>query len=240
MNKLILGCALLASLLLSSCLFNGRRVKGNGKIMTETRDVQRADRIKLTASMNVVLSKGLTAVKVEGDENLLQYIIVQEEDGWLTISVKKGIRFYNSNRLSVYVTTPAIKQVSITGSGDVTSDEKFESDQEVAFSVSGSGNIDVPVHAPVVSARVTGSGNIKASGETRNLNLQLTGSGNFEGQALKSENAEVKVTGSGDADVYADNKLKATILGSGSVQYAGNPAIEKKIVGSGRVSKNGE
>jgi hypothetical protein len=240
MKNVIAFCAILISLLVSSCVFNGRRVKGNGKLITEKRSVKKAERIKLSGSMNVVLTKGQTAVKVEADENLLQYILVEEEDGWLTISTRKGIAFTEKNPIVVFIATPTIKQVSVAGSGDVTSDVKYEREDEIKFSVSGSGDISVPVHAPMITVNITGSGNIKPRGETRDLKLSITGSGNFGGGELKAENADVNITGSGDARVFADVRLKANIVGSGDITYQGNPTIEKRIVGSGSISKGAE
>jgi hypothetical protein len=49
--------------------------------------------------------------------------------------------------------------------------------------------------------------------------------------------ADVEITGSGDAHLQVANLLKARISGSGEVYYKGNPQLDTKITGSGKVIK---
>jgi hypothetical protein len=47
------------------------------------------------------------------------------------------------------------------------------------------------------------------------------------------------VSGSGDADVYASNSLKARVNGSGDIDYSGNPnTSDTKVLGSGSISSH--
>jgi len=53
----------------------------------------------------------------------------------------------------------------------------------------------------------------------------------------KSGDATIKIYGSGDADVFADEKLDVHVAGSGDVTYKGNAQVSSSIAGSGRVKK---
>lgn len=237
MKAIKLTSIFLLVLLSVSCVMNGKRVKGNGKVVTENRTINSAKKINVLGSMDVILAVGQPSVKVEGDENILKYILIEERDGWLDIRTRDNINIDTKNNIVVYVTTPALTQLKITGSGDVRSDGKFTSSEEMNFSITGSGNLLIPLNAPRVTVSIAGSGDMTASGETRDVKVSIAGSGNFNGQDLKAENADLNIAGSGDAYIFADVRLKANIMGSGSVHYSGNAAIEKNVMGSGVVAK---
>jgi hypothetical protein len=64
----------------------------------------------------------------------------------------------------------------------------------------------------------------------------VSGSGNINCSNLKTENAEIRVSGSSDVHVFASVSLKVNVSGSGDVYYGGNPTSpEIHSAGSGTV-----
>jgi hypothetical protein len=216
----------------------GRRINGNGKMASDVRNVSSATRIKLTGDMDVIINTGNTSVKVETDENILRYIKTEMNGNWLEIKTEDHININTNDPVKVYITTPAITDIEVTGSGTVSSESKFDADNKIGFNITGSGDINFNVNAPRVDANITGSGTLHVAGETRDVNINLAGSGNYEGLELKAENAKVTIAGSGDANLFADQNLRVKIMGSGSVKYRGNAAVDKQIMGSGSVEKS--
>lgn len=235
MKNFSLALPLLFLLSLHACTPFGKRVKGNGKLVTESRKISVAERISLRGDMEVVLTKGPTGVQVSADENLLKYIRTVVDEDILTVSTRDGYNLVSDNKMVVTISTPEISDVHVLGSGNITSADKFVSENKMSIKTTGSGNITLGINCPNVDARITGSGDLNLKGETRNLEVGITGSGNFNGNELKSENADVKISGSGNAAVFADVKLKAGISGSGEIRYKGNAAVTKRISGSGEV-----
>ena len=213
----------------------GKRVNGNGNLESENRDIRRATKIKVLGSMEVLLDSGATAVRVEADKNLLPYIITDIDDDWLVLKMKNGIRYHTNNPMRVYITTPAITNIKVAGSGNVSSGKKFWSKDPIHLDIAGSGDVNINVNTPKVDADIAGSGNLNIAGETRDVDVSVAGSGNFKGFDLKAENAKVKIAGSGDVMIFADVRLEARIAGSGNIKYKGSASVEKKIAGSGRV-----
>jgi hypothetical protein len=216
----------------------GRRINGNGKIASDVRNLSSASKIKLTGDMDVIVSPGATSVKVETDENIIPYILTEMDGGWLEIKTENNLNINSNNPVRVYISTPRISDVKVTGSGNVSTQSRFDADNRIGFGVTGSGNVTFDVNAPAVDANITGSGSLRISGETRDLNINLAGSGNYEGPQLKSENAKVSIAGSGGADLFVEENLEVKIMGSGSVRYGGNARVNKKIMGSGSVEKS--
>lgn len=234
----IFSMAILLVIVLCSnaCRPFGKRIKGNGNQVTETRDILHADRLSVRGDFDVVLTKGATGVKVTADENLMKYILIKMDDNKLVISTEDRINISSENKIIVNISTPEIIEANVLGSGNITSNDKFVMSEKLSLKTTGSGDINLMVNCPNITSKITGSGNISLSGETQNLKVSITGSGNFRGQDLKSEDTDVSIAGSGNATVFADVKLKAGISGSGEIKYRGNATVSKRISGSGSVT----
>ncbi|MBC7652281.1 MAG: DUF2807 domain-containing protein [Deinococcales bacterium] len=215
-----------------------RTVKGSGVLTTEVRTVSNAEKIKSMGSFDVEITPGATtSVKIEGDDNLVKHIITESRNGVLVIKMEDHINYSTNNKLVVYITTPHIEEVSLSGSGNIITKGKFTGSDKLKVALAGSGDADLEVNTPTVTASIAGSGNIKLSGETQDATVSIAGSGNFNGEDLKAENAKATIAGSGDAKLFADVKLDVRIAGSGSVFYKGNAAVSQKVAGSGEVKK---
>jgi len=223
----------------SSCIFiDSESVKGNGIISVETRKGLNAHRIRLAGFMDVELTQGSgTEVKVEADENLQQYIITEMEDDVLVIKMRSNIRFINSERLKIYITTDRLEQITLSGSGNIVGTNKFTGSDRLKLRVSGVGDLKLDLNTPELEAEISGSGSLVLSGETKDARIQINGVGDCNAETLKAENATVKIAGSGDVKVFADTNLDVTIRGVGSVYYKGAATVSQKISGSGEVKR---
>lgn len=239
MKRIVFLLILAISVIVSSCNFMGyHRIHGNGHVITEERALARVEKIKLSGVLDMELSPApATSVKIEADENVLPYVITRMEDGFLVVRMRDHILLSDAHPIKVYVTTPRLEEVHLSGSGNITGKGRFTGADRLKAKVSGIGNIVMEVNTPEVDATINGSGSITLSGETRNEEIQISGIGDFHGDGLKAETAKVKISGSGNARLYADKSLDARIAGIGSVYYKGNPAISQKISGSGSIQK---
>ncbi|MBX3257591.1 MAG: DUF2807 domain-containing protein [Chitinophagaceae bacterium] len=221
--------------LLYACI-DRETVRGNGNKISEARNVGSFEGLELRGSMNVQLKKAATSsVKVEGEENILPFVETYVDDGKLVIKYKNNVSVHTTEDMIVHVNTTDLEEVRVTGSGDITGDGKFTSNDEIKVKITGSGNIRLELDAPSVEAGVTGSGDIQLSGNTRDIECSTTGSGNIKATEMKAENAKVKTLGSGNISVFASVKIDASISGSGDISYKGGGAVSSSIHGSGSV-----
>lgn len=215
-----------------------RVVRGNGDMITQSRNVDHFSGIKLLGSMDVTLIKSdKTSVEVEADENIMPYIETYVEDGNLVIKMKDNISINSHHDINVRVSCSQIKSLRIAGSGNINGEGKFTSDDAMDIEVVASGNLKLDLNAPSVKVGVVASGNADLSGETKSIDISNTASGNVNASELKAEDAKVSITGSGEVHVYASVKLDASIMGSGNISYKGGAAVTQKILGSGEISK---
>jgi len=227
-------------LVMGSCRFvTGKRVHGNGVIKTEERSVSTFKNVEVSGSIDVYVSQGdIKPVKIEGDENLLQYIEVEQEGDKLFVREKQGYNLKPSAEMRIYVTAPVYNNIEVSGACDIIGMTKISNSENLALSASGAGDIKMEVDAPKLSAEISGSGSIDLKGQTKDVDLQLTGAGHAHCYDLLSENTKVDISGAGSAQVYASVKLDAEVSGAGSVSYKGNATnVIQHTSGVGSVTK---
>ncbi len=214
-----------------------KRVKGNGNMITKTRSVGEYDKIVAGGSFDVKLVSGTEGeITIYIDENLLEYLITEVENDKLKLKWKKGSNISTRNKILITVPFKDISGVTLSGSGDVFSEATIKASDFKAI-LSGSGNMKLAVKSTYLSSRISGSGNIRLSGAADKLEYAISGSGNINGYELVSNEADVRISGSGGIKTNVTENLKARIAGSGNIYYKGNPKRQDtKVSGSGNVS----
>ncbi|WP_442266708.1 head GIN domain-containing protein [Tenacibaculum sp. ZS6-P6] len=240
MKKLLLTLFILTvtTNLTAQSWWNSKKIRGNGKITTEKRSVGNFDDINVGGSFDVVLVDGREGeITIEGEENIIPYIITEVRGNTLKIKTKKNTNLRFNRKLTVTVAFEKIDGIGLGGSGNVRS-EKTVTGEKVSLSIGGSGNIKAKIKASTLSTSIGGSGNIRVSGSTNNFKCSIGGSGNIKAYNVTTKTLKVNVAGSGDIEATVKEKIKATVVGSGSVYYKGNPKyIDTHSMGSGDVIK---
>lgn len=218
---------------------SNNKIEGNGNPTSETRKVSDYDEVHLQGFMDVNLVAGPEGnLKIEAESNLLEYIVTEVKGGKLSISIKKGYDLRPSRNEEILITVPfeTLTQVSLTGSGDITSSDEIKADT-FEVHVTGSGDVSLHLNAGSVQGKVVGSGDLDLQGKARDLEFVVTGSGDIEASRLQAARATATVSGSGGIEVHATEALKSRVSGSGDIRYIGNPQQQDfKTTGSGSIS----
>lgn len=230
---------LLLMLLGTSCdMVSDRRVNGSGNVITTERNISAFQRLDLQGSMDVYLTQGpVKPAVIVAEDNIMPFIELIDKGGELEVRFKRDTRINSNKDIKIYLSSPAINDIRLSGSGSIKLENKVTSEGGLQFTSVGSGDISGTVNAPGIKSSIAGSGNVKLQGETRDMDVNIAGSGDYEGGDLMAENVTVNIAGSGDAKVHASVKLDARIVGSGDVKYKGTPQISSNVVGSGVVQK---
>lgn len=217
--------------------FLGKTIRGNGNVITKTRDTKDYDAIKVSGFFDVNLVKGNEGkIIVKAESNLLDYIITEVEGDELIIKLKKGTNI--NTKKGIYITVPFqdIDAITLNGSGDVTGDDVVTG-KKLEVKLSGSGDMKLALDVQKVTSKLSGSGDMTLKGNANFLDTTLVGSGDFNSKDLRAKEAEVNVTGSGDSSVFVTDKINAKVIGSGDIVFYGNPEIENtKVIGSGDIT----
>jgi len=186
---------------------------GSGNVVSEERTVESFDSIKILGSGNVYFSQGeASPLVISGDDNLLEHVKTYVSGGTLIVEPKEC---FTRGKITVTVSTPTIKRLTIEGSGKMEAMNGITSD-----------SLDVSI---------SGSGNVRLMGTITDMRTHIMGSGKIEAYDVVSQNSNVRIDGSGTVYVNAAQELDVTILGSGTVMYKGTPQVSQSVSGSGKI-----
>lgn len=219
----------------------GKKVKGNGNVVSIERSVGDYDGIGVSGWFDVELVDGNEGeLTLKGEENLLEHIVTEVKNGKLSIKVEKGYNLKPTSwKEGIYITVPveSVNSIALSGSGDIVGKTTLKTDS-FKTSMSGSGDITLDVNVSSISASMSGSGDITLSGSTGDFDATISGSGDIKAYELSADNVDATVSGSADIKVTANKMLKARVSGSGDISYKGNPGkVDTKTSGSGDISK---
>lgn len=219
----------------------GKKVKGNGNTVTIDRSTGDYEAIAVSGWFDVDLVEGEEGkLTIEGESNLLEYIVTEVKNGKLVLKTEKGVNLKPSNWNSgIRITVPVeqVSSIALSGSGDIVGKKTIKTDR-LSTAMSGSGDITIDVEASSVDASMSGSGDITFSGRTSDFDATISGSGDIKAFELEADNVNATVSGSADIKVTANKMLKARVSGSGDITYKGNPEkLDTKTSGSGDISK---
>ncbi|WBU89594.1 head GIN domain-containing protein [Cellulophaga omnivescoria] len=238
--KKILTLSLALTLAFTANAQWGKRVKGNGNIITDSRNVGDYEAISVSGFFDVELIEGTEGkITLKGDENILNHIKTEVKNGKLVIKAEKGMNLSPSRNSKLLVTVPVehINEATLSGSGDIVGKTTIVSNT-FETSISGSGDINLKVKAKELKATMSGSGDINLSGSATDFTVRVSGSGDISAYDLEADYVKALVSGSADIKVTAKETIDARVSGSGDIKYRGNPKkIESKTSGSGGVSK---
>ena len=159
-----------------------------------------------------------TAVVVRGSKYLVDRTIVEWRDGALNIRSTPGSwgKWSDDAGVKVMITTPSLRRLAVSGSGDIVARGIKAKDFGIAIS---------------------GSGDIKVSGTCVDLKSSISGSGDVNAAELACENGVMSVAGSGDTSARLSNNASISIAGSGDMTLYGKPkgTVKANTAGSGDV-----
>lgn len=181
-------------------------------VSDEVRQVGTFDGLAVEGSLSVEIEQGSPArVVVSGPASVLADIDTFVKDN--TLHVAGG-----GDAVKVRVTMPALREVSVAGSGRVVGSGTWKS-ASFSTAIAGSGRLSLTIQADNLEVAIAGSGHVELGGEARH--------------------AKVAIQGSGHVELGVKERLEAAIAGSGSVLYRGSEAVkvDAATAGSGRVQR---
>lgn len=202
-----------AAVLLGACDVIG--IRGNGHIITDTRNVTDFDEIDASGGLRIQWRSGPPSLAITTDENLLPYIKSDVDGHVLRLRKRTHESLRPTHHINVVITSPHLNGGELSGAVDLN-----------ATGLSGA----------KFFLRASGASDITLDGNIDELLVDLTGASELRAQGLQTKTAEMSTTGAARAKVSVSDALRVSITGAGDVTYYGNPkTIEKHITGAGSI-----
>jgi hypothetical protein len=242
-KPIIMKCIFLAAVIFTvactSCHFvSGKRISGNGVIKSENRTVGAFNNIDVSGDIDVYVKQdSVASVRIETDENLLEYVHIKADGGTLEIEEEEGFNPESAKGIKVYVSGPSLKHFEASGACGIYSENKISDSNEIGIHASGASHIKMELDAPKVEAELTGASHITLNGKTKTFRVDGSGASGIKCFDLMSEETDVEVSGASHADVFASVKLDLHASGASSIIYKGNATVTQETSGASSVKK---
>ena len=230
--------ALAAVVVLGSCsLFGGERVRGNGNIVNVQRNVGAFNSIEAGGAVEVrVKQENTNTVRIETDENLLEFLDVSTDGNTLVIQSKQGYNLDPTKDIIVYATAPQFTNLDISGASKLLSAGTLSGD-ELEIGASGASEIKLEVKMSKLKADLSGSSTLELRGEASSFDTQGSGASTIKAMELTTDETTLDLSGASNAEVTANKQLNIDASGASDVRYRGNANINQKSSGASSVKK---
>ncbi|WAC02873.1 DUF2807 domain-containing protein [Lacinutrix neustonica] len=124
----VLAVTLCSFSLVNAQIWGNKTIKGNGEMTTITGSTNDYDTIKCAGWMDFILVEGKEGnITIEGEENLLGYIITEVNGSDLIIKTENNISLKPSWNKTITITIPfkEIDKVTLSALGDIVSKNKI-------------------------------------------------------------------------------------------------------------------
>ena len=209
--------------LFTACTYmGGKKIRGNGNVVTQAKTFSGFTEVEVGSAIHLYVKQDSAfSVKVEVDENLQQYIIIEQDGGTLRIKQKNNTSLDATGSIKVYVSAPLFKRLEASGACKIIGENLLGATDEISLDINGASEGDFELKAPKVIADISGASNLKLRGKTKDFFLEGSGASHAKCFELLAENADVDVAGASSADVFASVSLKADASGASDIRYKG-------------------
>lgn len=222
--------------------FPGSAVRGSGTVVEEVRPVSGFDSVRFRAVGDLTIRPGADeGLVVAADDNLLAYIKTEVRGRQLEI----GLTSYNLNLTAsrpvrYTLTVKSLRELIHAGAGNVAASGLNGDNLELELSGAGDLTLTGLDLTGALSAQLGGAGTLTVAGTAARQDIELSGFGEYRGGDLRTQSADIRLSGAGSGTVWATEQLIATLTGAGSVRYYGQPSVDKHITGLGSVESLGD
>lgn len=225
---------------LSTLLFVVTGLSANAQ-QTKNVSVKNFNAISVSSGIDLYLTQGNTeTVNIKSDNETLENVVVEQNDGTLTIKFKDGVkwsRMLKNRMIKVYVDYKTLTAISASGGADVYTQNQMKADK-MAIRSSGGSDLKLNLICNNLVIESSGGSDIDLKGKAENMTLQASGGSDIDAYDFITEYAKVSASGGSDINIYVNKGLEASASGGADVSFKGNAALKKTSSSkSGEVSR---
>ena len=172
-------------------------------------------------------------VVIEADDNLLQHVEVSNSGGKLSIITEDDLVTDDPIKVTVYYKD---LDYIVCGGAAVVRNEGLLSSHYLQIDMKGAGVFDLDIETREVAVEIAGAGMVELKGSTNLIKCSIAGAGNLAAYDLFSQDADIRLSGVGGAQVTVEGNLDARVSGLGSISYRGHPEkVNSQVSGLGTI-----
>lgn len=217
---------------------DGERIMGSGPVIEEDRDVSGVSGVELAMQGTLHVSMGsTTTLRIEAQENLMEYIETDVNGSTLVIHNTPGYDLRSTRPIQYYLTVEKLDNIEVSSSGDIEVGNLTSDSLSIRSNSSGDIAID-GLDGSALEVKISSSGELEISGgQIQEQRIDISSSGDYQAGDLASASADIDLTSSGSATVQVSDRLRGRLSSSGNIYYIGDPEVDVRTTSSGKVTQ---
>ena len=240
----------------------GIRLEGSGKTIERTFAAGAFDKLDAEFGAEVTIVAGSSAVRVEADDNIMEFVEIETVDGTLRIGLAvpdKRIRSISDVTLKVEVPSDGrLEKITASGSSKVTAEPVLTA-SEIEFRASGASRITAKVACDACEIKATGASGAVIDGTAGRCEAEASGASKLS-LAMQCTDCAIECSGASEADLagtvrsctvkasgasairgehFAAAQCRATANGASSVRIQCTEKLQAQASGASRIVYSG-
>ncbi|MDI9257172.1 MULTISPECIES: head GIN domain-containing protein [Flavobacterium] len=238
-SKLITAVAVAVSL--TSCNYNinlGKSITGSGNVVSVTRTVGSFDKVRVSRGLECeIIQSDKTEVIVEADDNLVNDIKTEVENGTLIISTEYS-NYINVSSKKVIVRMPKIVSLEASSGSSLRSKGVLTGESVLVKSSSGSSTV-VELEADTITLESSSGSEQNVRGKALKLNTASSSGSHIDADGLTANEVFAQSSSGSATSIHPVLLLDAKASSGSSISYTHSPQeIRKEESSGGSVSKD--
>lgn len=199
-------------------------VRGSGNTVTREFDFSDFDQVSIEHAFEGTVIRGDGyRVSVTIDDNLEQYLKVEQDGSRLTIGLTETILLRDAT-LEYEITMPALTNLSASGASNATLRD-FASADDFTVEASGASRVEGTITTGDVNATASGASTISLAGQGGAVRGNASGASTLDLEEFAAASADVEASGASTVTVNTSGRLDAEASGASNVYYLGAPQL---------------
>ena len=211
-----------------------KRVRGNGDVKTETREVSPFTGISSCCKINIKIEKGPQELRIEAESNLLEYLETEVTGGRLRVGFKDNSNISPKEAINVYITVPTIDFLGASSGCQLYAVDNF-SGEELEADASSGGKITANFTGRMVRSEASSGGHVYLSGKTERIRAGASSGAGVHAAKMTATRAKANASSGGGVKLYATGELDASASSGGKIRYQGGAKLDADTSSGGSV-----
>ena len=220
----VAGCIL--GLSASEVLASPNRINGSGNLIDRTIPAPDFETVSSACGVTVLITDDNTdRIRIEADDNLMEYVVVEERQGTLRVALDQGRKGARSvSNAHVTVTVPSngkIRALKASSASQIVCRTALGAD-DFSIETSSAAKVEAAVKAGKCSLDASSAAKITLSGKAAQFRANLSSAAKLSADELDAATCSIDTSSGSKASVHCSGTLRANASSGSSIRYSGD------------------
>ena len=237
-------------------VWNGLRttVRGSGNLTASTKTLPDFHAVSASRGVEVIIG-GTDKVVIEADDNVLEYVVAEVENGILGITISDEVSLRNANVTVRIPNNGKIEALHASSGAEIRTESALKaSDLDLRLSsaaaliaalkaerctirLASGAVMKAAVDFGTCDIRLSSGSGARLAGRADSMDAALSSGSELNAFELETRTCEVAVSSGAEAEVNCSGALTAWVSSGASVEYKGDCSVDKQVGSGGTVRK---